>query len=381
MARYSASHISGNITEADYGFMAAAIAMGYRNLGLARPNPSVGAVIVTQTAEGPVIVSQGVTAAGGRPHAERQALDIAGERARGATLYVTLEPCSHIGRDTPCADAIVASGIKRVVAGILDPDTRVAGHGFERLRQAGIEVVTGVLADEAAKLHRGHLTRVLKHRPAITLKLARTQDGFAGSGTAERLMITGELANSYTHMMRAHSDGILVGVNTVNADDPRLDVRLNGMANRSPIRVVLDGQLRINPDSYLVKTASHLPTWIVSAEGPGTSKHDVLCRCGCEVITVGTGQDGHLDLNEAMSHLADYGLSTILCEGGPTIASALAENDLLDEIVLVTGSTVFGHEGLLAFQPSLDAALASNFNLKNTIPAGLDVFAFYEKAY
>lgn len=370
---------SCHTSEADRHFMMVALAVGYRNLGRTWPNPSVGAVLVADTPDGPKILSEGVTAAGGRPHAERMAIDSAGPAARGSTLYVTLEPCSHRGRAMPCADAIIAAGIRRVVAGILDPDERVAGHGFARMRDAGIAVISGVLADEARRLHRGHLKRVSAKRPFVTVKMARTKDGYAGSGTHERLMITGEAANARTHMIRARSDAVLIGISTANADDPGLDVRLPGMEGRSPVRVVFDSALSINPELRLVKTACRMPTWIVAAEDADEGKAEQLREAGIDVMRVGYGADGRLDPAEAMHRLYDRGLSTVLCEGGPTLAQAIAGLDLADEIILVTGAEDFGAKGLLALSPQMERILERRFRLECTEWAGRDEFAFYGK--
>lgn len=248
----------------DERLMRLAIALGERNLGLTWPNPSVGAVVVDDFGDHPVILAQGITQPGGRPHAERMALAAAGERARGATLYVSLEPCSHHGKTSPCADAVVEAGIRRVVSGIEDPDVRVTGQGHQRLRAAGTEVVAGCLAGAAYRAHRGHITRVTKGRPAVTVKLARTTEGFAGSRKGARLMITGEIANARVHLMRARADAIMVGVGTVLVDDPLLNVRLPGLEARSPIRVVVDSHLRTPPGARIIRTAREVPTWIVA---------------------------------------------------------------------------------------------------------------------
>src|SRR3712207_4419253 len=191
-----------------------ALAIGARPLGLTWPNPSVGAVVVDESGPEPVIVAQGVTQPGGRPHAERVALESAGARARGATLYVSLEPCSHHGRTPPCIDAIRAFGISRVVTALEDPDPRVRGRGHAMLRDAGLSVTTGLLAGEAIRAHRGHILRITKGRPAVTLKLARTADGYAARRSGARLMISGEISNGRTHLIRAHHDAIMIGIGT-----------------------------------------------------------------------------------------------------------------------------------------------------------------------
>lgn len=363
----------------DEGFMRAALALGLRNLGRTWPNPSVGAVVVVQTSDGPQIITEGMTAQGGRPHAERIALDEAGRRAQGATLYVTLEPCAHHGRTAPCVDAVIAAGVKRVVAGILDPDLRVAGQGFARLREAGIEVDTGVLAGEASHLHRGHLRRVVENRPDIILKLARTRDGYAASPAEKRLIITGQAANARVHMMRSHADAILIGVTTANADNPRLDVRLPGMESRSPIRVIFDSSLRIRPDLHLIETANEKATWVIAAADAPAENENILASKGVEVLRVDRERGGRLCSVQAMRRLAERGISSVLCEGGPTLAAELAKQGLVDEVVLVTGDKELGSAGLPALLAPLDRLLQEEFILKGEELAGNDVFAFHER--
>jgi diaminohydroxyphosphoribosylaminopyrimidine deaminase/5-amino-6-(5-phosphoribosylamino)uracil reductase len=261
----------------DTRFMALALALGRRGLGTTRPNPAVGAVVVRQDGGEPVIVGRGWTQAGGRPHAETEALARAGDGARGATLYVTLEPCSHHGRTPPCAEAIVAAGIARVVSALEDSNPEVAGSGHARLRQAGIAVDIGVGAEEARRAHAGHIRRVRDGRPHITLKLAISADGKAGLAGRRPVAITGEAARDFVHMLRATQDAILVGIGTALADDPLLTCRLPGMGGRSPVRVILDANLRLPPGSRLAQGARAVPVWSVAAaaRGPSGSRH---CR-------------------------------------------------------------------------------------------------------
>ncbi len=244
----------------DHRAMRLALALGRRHLGCTWPNPSVGAVVV---ADGR-IVGQAATAPGGRPHAEPLALAMAGDAARGATLYVSLEPCSHHGRTPPCTDAAIAAGIARVVTAMEDPDPRVAGRGHALLREAGIAVETGLLREEARRDHRGHVSRVTRGRPSLHLKLARTRDGFAAPSGGERLKITGAVADGVVHLWRAHADAIMVGIGTARADDPSLTVRLPGLSDRSPLRIVLDSTLRLTPSTHLVRGARDIPTLVVT---------------------------------------------------------------------------------------------------------------------
>ncbi|WP_245444241.1 bifunctional diaminohydroxyphosphoribosylaminopyrimidine deaminase/5-amino-6-(5-phosphoribosylamino)uracil reductase RibD [Microvirga sp. KLBC 81] len=365
-------------SQRDERFMRLAIALGERNLGLTWPNPSVGSVVVDESGDAPVIVAQGATQKGGRPHAERVALVAAGERAKGATLYVSLEPCSHHGKTPPCADAAVEAGIARVVSAIEDPDIRVAGLGHARLRAAGIEVVTGCLEPLARRAHRGHITRVTKGRPAITVKLARTTEGLAGSRHGPRLMITGEIANAKVHLMRAHADAIMVGVGTILADDPLLNVRLPGLESCSPIRIVVDSHLRTPLASRLVTGARAIPTWIVTTvEAPIVAEHALVAQ-GVEVLRVSADQAGHVSLPEALQLLGTRGLTRVFCEGGPGLADALAQADLIDELILITGRSARGQGDVpalgLALQDRMDA-----LDLYADEQVGPDLFMFWEK--
>lgn len=362
----------------DEAFLRLAIALGRRNLGRTWPNPSVGAVVAREEGGQPVIVAQSVTAAGGRPHAEPQALAKAGGAASGATLYVSLEPCSHHGRTPPCVDAIVAAGVRRVVTALCDPDPRVAGRGHDLLRRAEIEVTAGLLAEEAARAHRGHVMRVTKRRPFVTLKLARTADGHAARLAGPRLLVSGEGANRRIHGMRAHSDAVLVGIATVLADDPLLTVRLPGLAERSPVRVVIDSTLRMPTAARLVATAREAPTWIVCNPDASLAAEERLVEAGVRVLRLaGTGP--RADVGSALQLLAREGITTVLSEGGPRIADALATADLVDELVLVTGAAVLATEGVPALGPNLRAAIAGRLRPARQETVGPDLIETYER--
>nr|WP_183509834.1 bifunctional diaminohydroxyphosphoribosylaminopyrimidine deaminase/5-amino-6-(5-phosphoribosylamino)uracil reductase RibD [Methylobacterium brachythecii] len=358
--------------------MRLALALGRRNLGRTWPNPSVGAVVVRDG----TIVGQGLTAPGGRPHGEPQALAMAGEAARGAILYVGLEPCSHHGRTPPCTDAIVAADITRVVSAIEDPDPRVAGRGHALLRGAGIAVETGLLREEAARDHRGHISRVTRGRPSLHLKLARTQDGFAAHAGNERLRITGPLADGAVHLWRAHADAILVGIGTVRADDPALTVRLPGLAERSPLRVVLDSDLRLNSAYRLVRGAREVPTLVITTRRAPAHGKRMLASFGVEVVCVDSGTDGRVDLLAALRALGERGVTRLCSEGGPSLADALAEADLVDVLTVFTGPTAIGPAGgLPAIGPHLDKALAGG-HLRETesLMLGPDRTVTYERS-
>lgn len=366
----------------DSRFMRDALVLGWRFQGLTSPNPAVGAVIVRDDGDRPVIVGRGATQPGGRPHGEPVALAMAGEAARGATLYVTLEPCCHHGRAGPCTDAIIAAGVTRVVSSIEDPDPRVAGQGHSRLRAAGISVDVGVLADEAARAHRGHILRVTRGRPAVTLKLARTGDGVISSGSSRRLLITSPAANDQVHLLRTHADAIMVGLGTVLADDPLLTVRLPGLAYRSPIRVVLDSRLRTPPTARLVTGASEHPTWIVTTKDAPVAAEEVLREAGVDVIRVAAGGGGHVSPAAALAELARRGIARVLIEGGPDLAEAFAVADLVDEAVLITApGTRFG-DGGRSVGPALAAALADpvRFRLLSSGFWGSDTYDAFERA-
>lgn len=317
--------------------MAIALRMAERGLGATAPNPSVGAVIA-HNATGEVI-ARSTTAAGGRPHAETQAIAVAGERARGATIYVTLEPCSHYGRTGPCADAIIAAGLKRAVVAIEDPDPRVAGRGLDRLRDAGLEVIRGVGASEARWITRGHIVRVTERRPLITLKLAlnATGDIARGSGSAP-VWVTGERSRAHGMLLRKEFDAILVGSATVRDDDPELTCRLPGLLDRSPVRVVLSRSLDLPVDAKLFKSAHVVPVWLMTSADSNTDVRRAIAEGGTEIIDVGVVANT-LWLPAAMEALVARGITRLLVEGGPAIWRGFAEASFADEIVLYMAGT------------------------------------------
>ncbi len=338
----------------DDAYMAAALALGRRNMGRTAPNPAVGALVVRDG----VIVARGFTAEGGRPHAEAIALAAAGEAARGATLYVTLEPCSHHGATPPCADAIVAAGVARVVTAMEDPDPRVAGRGHAILREAGIEVVVGPEAAAARCDHLGHVLRVTKHRPMVTLKLAQTSDGYAaGAAHDPRLRITGPIADAYTHVQRSLHDAIMIGSGTAREDDPLMTVRLPGVDGAKKLRVVIDRRLTLSPGSRLAATGRDVPLLlIVGVDVPEEEAHAFMQATGAEVARVPT-QDGVVDLLAALRLLADRGITRVFSEGGPRVAESLLTMGLADEVILHKGLKPLGREGRPALTPAARAAL------------------------
>jgi diaminohydroxyphosphoribosylaminopyrimidine deaminase / 5-amino-6-(5-phosphoribosylamino)uracil reductase len=360
----------------DQRFMALALTLGRRGLGRTWPNPAVGAVIVKDG----VIVGRGWTQSGGRPHAEVEALRRAGEAARGATLYVTLEPCSHHGKSPPCADAIVGAGLARVVSAIEDPNPEVAGQGHARLRSAGIVVDVGTGADEARRDHAGHIRRMRDGRPHVMLKLAISADGKVGAAGRTRVAITGAQVRDRVHLLRAQSDAIMVGIGTALADDPLLTCRLPGMEKDSPVRIVLDTSLRLPPASRLVQTARALPVWVVTGANAPRAAEEVLAADGVVVLRAPERGDG-LDLMEVLKLIAMRGISRLMIEGGPTLAAAFVAAELVDEAVLFHSPTIVGPDGIDALDGLPLGALTRSGLLRHlaTEPIGADRCEVFER--
>ena len=264
----------------DHRFMAAAIRLARHHFGRTGTNPSVATLIVRDG----VIIGRGITAIGGRPHAETQALAEAGSGARGAAAYATLEPCAHHGRTPPCAEALVTAGISRVVIAARDPDPRVSGKGAAILRQAGIEVTENVMANEAWDGLSPYLTRSVKKRPEVTLKLALSADGMIGRREGKQIAVTGPVSNAMVHLMRAEHDAILIGIETVLNDDPLLTCRLPGLEKRSPIRIVLDGSARLPLSSRLAVSARDVPVWVATLLDADPARCKALELAGCRLI-------------------------------------------------------------------------------------------------
>ncbi|HUZ91933.1 MAG TPA: bifunctional diaminohydroxyphosphoribosylaminopyrimidine deaminase/5-amino-6-(5-phosphoribosylamino)uracil reductase RibD, partial [Methylocella sp.] len=280
--------------------MAAALALGRRGLGLCAPNPAVGALLVKDG----VILARGWTKPGGRPHAETEALREAGAQARGSTLYVSLEPCSHHGQTPPCTDAILAAGVGRVVYAVDDPDPRTCGRGAQGLTDAGVDVSRGVYAEEAKRANLGHFLRVISARPMVTVKLALTADFYAaGLARDPRLIVTGTPAAGLVHLMRAMHDAVMVGIGTILADDPLLSVRLPGLEDRRPLRIVLDSDLRLPPLARLAATAAKGPVLVIAGEGVSEERAMRLREAQMEVVQVPRGKSGRVDLAEALRFL------------------------------------------------------------------------------
>ncbi len=343
------------MSASDEHHMAQALQLARRGLGLTWPNPSVGALVVAPTGD---IVSRGWTAPGGRPHAEAIAIEKAGRAARGATLYVTLEPCAHAGgRGPACADLIAAAGPARAVIALRDPDPRTGGRGLERLAASGIDVTEGVLAPEATEVALGHILRVTEGRPAVTLKLAVGADGLIPKGDGAPVWITGPDARAHGHLLRARHDAILVGRGTVLADNPSLTCRLPGMSCRSPVRVVLDRRLRTPPEARLFDDLM-VPVWLVCADEDQPAA-DALHERGAEIVPVPVDGHGLLAVRDALETLASRGITRVLVEGGPSVARAFLDADLVDEAVIYQGAKTVG-DGIMPFvSEGLDRVTAS----------------------
>ena len=326
----------------DVQHMRHALALAERALGTVAPNPAVGCVIVSREGH---VAGRGGTGRGGRPHAETIALEQAGEAARGATAYVTLEPCAHSGQTPPCANALAEAGVARVVAAVEDPDPRVHGKGFEMLREAGLEVVTGICAKQAAELNAGFFMRVREGRPLVTLKIAQSLDGKTATATGESKWITGEAARTYGHLLRARFDAILIGIGTALADDPQLTCRLPGLENRSPLRVVLDTRLQLNEWSKLAQSAGETPTLVFTTSDGGGP----LAACGVEVVKIAPDARGRPDLAAVLTDLGRRGITRLLVEGGATVHAALLDRGLADRLEIFRSPLVLGaagHDGI-----------------------------------
>ena len=364
---------------ADQRYMQLALSLGRRGQGRTWPNPAVGAVVVKDG----VIVGRGWTQPGGRPHAEPEALRRAGEAARGATLYVTLEPCSHFGKSPPCVEAVIAAGISRVVSAIEDPNPEVAGKGHAKLRSAGITVDVGLGAVEAARDHAGHFLRIRDRRPHVILKLAVSADDKIGGSGRKPVAITGEAARTQVHLLRAHNDAILVGIGTVLGDNPLLTCRLPGMEARSPVRVVLDRALRIPGDSRLVHSARATPLWVMTSETADAAAATKLGAAGAQVIRIPSDPaKSGLDLATVLNGLSEKGVSRLMVEGGARVASSFVAAGLADEIWLLRGPATVGAEGVSALGALPLAAITQSpaFRVRASETLDKDTLTIYERA-
>ena len=339
------------MTLADTQHMAHALGLGQRGLGRTWPNPAVGCVIVKDGR----IVGRGWTQPGGRPHAEVMALAQAGQGARGATAYVTLEPCAHCGKTPPCADALIAAGVARVVTALTDPDPRVAGKGHAMLRAVGIEVTENVLSNEARATNAGFLKRITQGLPFVTLKLATTLDGRIATNTGESRWITSPQSRRAVHALRLCHDAVMIGAGTAHADDPDLTVRDLGAAHQ-PIRIVIDARLGHAPESRLGQSVRTSPVWLCHSTDAPADARAAWQNTGATLIECGSVA-GQVNLTDALQRLATHGLTRIFCEGGAMLAASLIRDSLVHDLITFTAGKLIGASGQAALGPLPDAPL------------------------
>ena len=356
-------------------WMKAALALAKRGLGSVAPNPSVGCLIVKDD----ILIGRGWTKPGGRPHAETCALEFAGEAAKGATAYVTLEPCSHIGETPPCAEALIAAGIKQAVVAIEDPDPRVSGRGIAALRNAGIPTTVGVMEAEAHKVNAGFFLKNIASRPLFTLKIAGSLDGKIATSSGESKWITAQKSRDYGHLVRAQHDAILVGINTVIADNPTLTCRIEGLECKSPVAVVLDSRLRIPLDCQLVRKAEERPLYIVCNEAAIESDTArKLTAAGACLLAVPDTRD----INSIGKRLAKQGFTRVLVEGGGQVLASFVAARHCDSLLVFTAGKIIGADGLPSMGPLALAHLgdAPHLTLEGYRKLGPDLLATYSNA-
>lgn len=369
------SHISAND---DQRFMAAAIRLARRNEGQTGDNPSVACVIVREENGNKIIVGSGVTAIGGRPHAEPIALAEAGELAKGTTAYVTLEPCAHHGKTPPCAQTLVNAGVARVVTAHIDPDIRVNQLGHQLLRNAGVQVSVDCLASEAGRGLSAYLIQKRHKRPQVTLKVALSSNGYLGVKGEGQIKITGPLSKNYTHLMRSRHHAILVGAQTILEDDPGLTCRLNGMEERSPVRIVIDPNGRVPVTAKVFQTSNVVKTIVVASPDFDSNKRVALAALDVEVIDC-EYRNGRIDLLKLLQDLARLGIQSVMVEGGAKTAKSFLNANLVDELCILQGPKSIAEvdESLLIKSPILPNTLPQNFKLHDTLCLGEDVMTHY----
>lgn len=360
----------------DLHFLETALNLARRGLGETWPNPAVGCVIAREH-----IIARGWTQKGGRPHAETEALARAGSAAKGATAYVSLEPCAHRGKTAPCADALIAAGIARVVAPISDPDPRVAGQGFEKLRNAGVTVDIGLCAEQAARLNAGFISRIVQNLPLVTVKIASTLDGKIATASGESRWITGDAARAYGHFLRVEHDAILVGGTTAITDDPELNCRLPGLAQASPVRIVADGRMRLPLTSKLVQSAHTIPVWLLTRPDGNPLRKQAFRDAGVEVIEIISGGNGMLNSAAILNALSERGITRLLIEGGSALIASMLQANMVDQIVWFRAPKLIGDDGLGAIGPlGLNHLAQSPVYLRESIRhLGHDVVETYRR--
>lgn len=361
------------VRQGDVRWMRLALSLGRREMGRTWPNPAVGCVIVKKDR----VIGRGWTQFGGRPHGEARALEQAGAQARGATAYVTLEPCAHTGKTPPCANALIDAGITRVVSAITDPDPRVSGKGHALLQAAGITVETGCCAPEAARDHAGFIKRISQGRPYLTLKLATTLDGRIATASGESKWITGPAARRLVHLERAKHDAVMIGSGTALADDPTLNVRDLGIQHQ-PVRIVCDSNLSTDPTAKLGQSAREIPLWLCHRRG---ASNDALSKAGARFLPCEIGPDGRLDMDDTLKTLADAGLTRIFCEGGGQLAASLLAADLVDRLIVFTAGLALGSKATPAIASLPDQPLAdfTRFTLSRVQQIGPDAMQIWHR--
>jgi diaminohydroxyphosphoribosylaminopyrimidine deaminase/5-amino-6-(5-phosphoribosylamino)uracil reductase len=364
----------------DFHFMDVALRLAARALGTTAPNPAVGCLIVREGEGGPRVIARGATAKGGRPHAETVALARAGEGARGATAYVSLEPCAHRGATPPCVRALIEAGITRAVVAATDPDPRVSGRGLAALREAKIALRVGVHETEARRLNAGFFLCATEGRPLVTLKIASSLDGRIATHSGESRWITSEGARRAAHALRAQHDAVMVGSATALMDDPELLCRLPGLEDRLPVRIVADGRLRLPLTGRLVREARHTPVWVLTRADSDRTRRQALEQCGVTLIDVPVDGDQALNLSAAMRLLGARGLTRLLVEGGSRLTGALIRARLVDRVAWFHSNLVLGADGTPAVSGFglKTLAEAPRFRLLSNAQVGEDVLDIYE---
>jgi diaminohydroxyphosphoribosylaminopyrimidine deaminase/5-amino-6-(5-phosphoribosylamino)uracil reductase len=318
----------------DEKYIRMSLRLAEKGKGHTSPNPMVGAVVV----KGGKVIASGYHHRAGEPHAEAIALKKAGTRARGATLYVTLEPCSHTNKRTPpCTPLVLQSKVKRVVVSMIDPNPRVSGGGIKTLRKAGIEVTTGIMETEAKKLNEAYIKYITTGTPFVTLKIAQTLDGKIATASGESKWITGEIARIEGRRLRNSNDAILVGINTVLKDNPSLTTRIPG--GRDPIRVVVDSRLRIPLDAKVVTQRSSAKTYIATLDSAPKDKLVKLLDAGAEIL-LARGRRGHVDLKYLVKMLGGFGVTSVLIEGGAEVNASALKSGIVDKVVMFIAPTL-----------------------------------------
>nr|WP_135081996.1 bifunctional diaminohydroxyphosphoribosylaminopyrimidine deaminase/5-amino-6-(5-phosphoribosylamino)uracil reductase RibD [Terasakiella sp. SH-1] len=327
--------------------MRTALGLARRGLGNVWPNPAVGCIIVKDN----IVLGRGWTQPGGRPHAETVALSRAGEDARGATAYVTLEPCSHHGKTPPCAEALIEAGITRVVIALEDPDPRVSGRGIKMLKDAGIEIILNVCREEALEVNEGFFLKVLKERPMFTMKMATTLDGKIAVHTGESEWITEAPTRQQGHLLRANHDAIMVGIGTATEDNPKLTCRLAGLEDHSPVRIVIDRRMRLPLTHHLVTEAHRIPTWMFTLGDQDDIRAEAYQEAGMELIVPPhSNNEGGITLDWVASELGKRGLTRVLVEGGSHLCAAMMRRKLVDRLAWMRAPRLMGHDGIPVVQ-------------------------------